>query len=143
MLNEEWAVRAQQKIWIILKDLSRFLLSQNQLRNMKICILKLLEDQFSINLIGIDWFINIAESWIVLVSSAETAWRRIATLVDSLAADVPWSVVASEKAGFVAVGVAGEGASNMSRAIVGHLREVTDVVARCRKKISKSTSAGR
>jgi hypothetical protein len=80
-------------------------------------------------LIGIDWFISIAKSRVVLVSSRETTRRRFATFVDSLSSDVSRGVVTGKKARLVAISVPRKSTSDIRRAIISHLREVTDIVA--------------
>lgn len=80
-------------------------------------------------MIGINRFVNITESWVAGILAADAAGRWPAALVDAVALDVARRVVAGEESRFVAVGVAGEGAANVRRAVVRHLREMSNVVA--------------
>lgn len=80
-------------------------------------------------MIGINRFINTTESWVVSISSIDTAAARLTALVHSEAFYVTGSVVAGEKSSVITIGIAGKGTTDMSSAIIGHLSEMSDVMA--------------
>lgn len=91
-------------------------------------------DAILVNLIGINWLINAAESWVVWISTIDATAAWLSTLVDFVSFYVSRWVIAGEETCFVAVRVASESASDESRAIISHLGEVSDVMTVLLKK---------
>jgi hypothetical protein len=79
-------------------------------------------------LVGVDGFIDIAESRVGRVLAVEAAGSWDSALVDFVAFDVARSVVAGKESCSVVIGVAGEGAADLSGSIVSHLSKVADVM---------------
>ena len=84
----------------------------------------------SIDLIGVDRFIDVAESGIVRVLAVETTSSGNSTLINFVSFDVARCVVAGKKSCSVIIRISGKCTSNLSRTIVNHLSEVSNVVAR-------------
>lgn len=84
--------------------------------------------QSSVDLIGVDVLVDVAECRVVGIAPSRAATGREAALVDFVSFDVTWRVVAGEKASFVIIRVSGEGATDSRRPIVSHLRKVANVV---------------
>lgn len=79
-------------------------------------------------MVGVDVFVDVAESRIVGIASSRAAPGWEATLIDLVALDVARRVVAGKETSFVLVGIPGESAADSGRPIVGHLREVSNVM---------------
>lgn len=82
----------------------------------------------SVDLVGVDVFVDVTKCWVVGVASSCAASGGEAALVDLVSLDVTRRVVAGKETSFVLIGVSGESTTNSGRSIVSHLREMSDVM---------------
>lgn len=82
----------------------------------------------SVDLVGVDVFVDVAECRVVGIASSCAAAGREAAFVDLVSLDVTRRVVAGEETSFVLVGVSGESTTDSGCPIVGHLSEMSDVM---------------